>query len=393
MRVLVTDGDSRAGLAVVRSLGRAGHWVAVGERSSWSLGQMSRHCAERVRYADPVTNQDGFVEGLLEDVRRLNVDVVVPVTDVTTFLISQARERFERHCRVPVASLESLTIAADKAATVQLAEKLGVATPATRLAGDVESAVAAMDSLPLPVVIKPRRSRVRDGNRWVSCSVRYATTRDELARIVGVLPREAFPVLLQERIPGPGVGIFTCYDRGREVALFSHRRLREKPPSGGVSVLAESVAPCPTATDYARRLMSELAWQGVAMIEFKRDSRDGIPKLMEINGRFWGSLQLAVDAGVDFPAILLETLNGRTTTALSTYRTGVKSRWFWGDLDSLLLTLFKSGQQHGDVPKGRAVARFLRLWEPNLYYDNPRFDDVMPWLYETQRWFRSALRA
>ena len=109
-------------------------------------------------------------------------------------------------------------------------------------------------------------------------------------------------MLLQERIEGPGVGVFVCCDRGEPVALFAHRRLREKPPSGGVSVLCESAAArSDRRATSATRLLQALDWRGVAMVEFKRDLRDGSLRLMEINGRFWGSLQLAIDAGVEFP--------------------------------------------------------------------------------------------
>ena len=82
-------------------------------------------------------------------------------------------------------------------------------------------------------------------------------------------------------------------------AVFAHRRLREKPPSGGVSVYRESVAPDPSLVARAAALLAGLGWRGVAMVEMKTDARTGTPYLMEVNGRFWGSLQLAVDAGVD----------------------------------------------------------------------------------------------
>jgi predicted ATP-grasp superfamily ATP-dependent carboligase len=199
--------------------------------------------------------------------------------------------------------------------------------------------------------------------------------------------------LLQERIVGPGQGVFACFDRGQPIALFSHRRLREKPPSGGVSVLSESVAVPPLAREYALRLLRELGWHGVAMVEFKVDARDGTPRLMEINGRFWGSLQLAVDAGVDFPRLLLETLGDGPPPVPAEYRLGVRSRWFWGDVDATLIRLFgKERRLEREAPSRlRALAQFLTFWQPGLHYENPRLSDLRPFLYETADWLKSNL--
>jgi predicted ATP-grasp superfamily ATP-dependent carboligase len=97
----------------------------------------------------------------------------------------------------------------------------------------------------------------------------------------------------------------------------------------------------PQAQLYAQALLDELRWQGVAMVEFKMDQASQTLKLMEINGRFWGSLQLAIDAGVDFPFLLLRTMADEPVEPIGTYRIGVKSRWFLGDLDALLMRLFK----------------------------------------------------
>ena len=391
MRVLVTDGDNRAALAVTRALGRRGHHVVVADRRSPALAQMSRYCATRATYPNPAVDTDGFVTALLETIRVESIDVLLPVADITTMLVTEHRERFEALCRLPVASAEAVTRAADKVEIMRTATRLGVPIPATvyLVAGD--DPVAGAAGLSWPIVVKPRRSRLRTASGWVSCTVSYAATPAELRRQVAAVPAEGFPLILQERIEGPGLGVFMCYKRGALVAVFSHRRLREKPPSGGVSVLSESVPVRQDARDCAQRLLDDLRWQGIAMVEFKVDARDDVPRLMEINGRFWGSLQLAIDAGIDFPSILLETLTEAPPTAVPSYRFGVRNRWLWGDFDALLLQLFSS---RGSAPgHGRlgAIVEFLRLWQPALHYENPKWSDLGPWRYESRQWIRSAL--
>lgn len=382
MKILVTDGQNRAALAVTRSLGRAGYQVVVGERRTPSLAQASRYCAGRVVYPDPMTASDAFIDFLARYVRDEAIDAVVPVSDVTTLLMTGHRDRFEPRCAVPFGSAQTVARAADKVDIVSTAERIGVAVPQSVVV-HYHARVPEL-AFGYPVVIKPHRSRVRTADGWKSCSVSFAADRAALARDLASRQAHDFPVLLQERIDGPGIGVFACYQRGRAVALFAHRRLRERPPWGGVSALSESVPLDAQARDAAVRLLDEIGWQGVAMVEFKRDTRDGQPKLMEINGRFWGSLQLAIDAGVDFPALLIRSMGAEPIEAPA-YRTGVRSRWLWGDIDALLLVLVGRAKAMG-APQSRlrALADFLVLRGKDLYYENPRWDDLGPWWQETR---------
>jgi len=117
---------------------------------------------------------------------------------------------------------------------------------------------------------------------------------------------------------------------GRVLALFTHRRLREYPPSGGASTLRESARDA-ALEDAAVRLLRHIGWTGVAMVEFKR-RQDGF-HLMEINPRFWGSLALAVDAGVNFPLLLVKWARGEAFEPVTAWKSGIRARVFFpGDV-------------------------------------------------------------
>jgi predicted ATP-grasp superfamily ATP-dependent carboligase/CelD/BcsL family acetyltransferase involved in cellulose biosynthesis len=389
MKVFVTDGDNRAALAITRSLGARGHEVVVGEKRTPALAQTSRFCASRIHYPDPAARSDEFVDYLAKVVHDHAIDVLLPVADITTFLVTDNVERFGPSCRVPFASAETVQRAANKVEVFEAAVRLGLPVPGSLLVCDPDR---IPPDLRFPLVVKPRQSRVRTAHGWISTTVSYAKDAAELQRNLASRGRHEFPVMLQEQIVGPGVGVFACYHQGRPTALFSHRRVRERPPWGGVSVLSESTELDPLAREYAIKLLDDLGWHGVAMVEFKRDVRDGLPKLMEINGRFWGSLQLAVDAGVDFPALLVEGGPPDGLAAQPPYRVGVKNRWFWGDVDSLLLTFFR-GNRTPTVPmesRWRAALEFAKLWSPTMYYENPKAGDLGPWVFESLSWFRRA---
>lgn len=391
MRILITDGDNRASLAIVRSLGRLGHTIIVCDKHLPSLASVSRYSSAKFIYPDPVSKPQEFVDSIIKYISEHKVDIVLPVADVTTLLISKNRHMLPDFCHFPFSDFETISQAADKNYVMKMAASLDVPVPKTfELTGKSEISKLP-DNLSYPVVLKPARSRIKIDDGWHFTSVGYA---DNYVDLVSTLERKSeyeFPILLQERIYGPGIGIFMCCNHGEIIATFSHRRLREKPPSGGVSVLRESIPIDPDAKRYSEKLLKKLNWHGVAMVEFKLDNRDRQVKLMEINGRFWGSLQLAIDAGVDFPALLISTIEHNNIKPVINYRTGVKSRWFWGDVDALLMRFLKSKKEL-QLPENsdgvlRTFIKFFKLWEKDMHYEVLSLKDIRPWLLETRRWF------
>lgn len=390
MRILVTDSDNRSALAATRALGKRGHIVVTAGDRHPSLASVSKYSTGFETYTSPYEAPERFVTDICSIVQKREIEVVLPMTEITTLLVTEHQNRLPTHVRVPFAPISVVSAASNKAHVIRLAEKIGVPIPRTEILERSADLRDVAGRLTYPAVIKPARSRVWTGSRWLSTSVSYAATSSELQSKMLQMPEELFPVLLQERIEGPGVGIFMCYDEKGVVATFSHRRLREKPPSGGVSVLSESIAVDPRAQAHASRLLEHLGWRGVAMVEFKQDTRDGELKLMEINGRFWGSLQLAIDAGVDFPNLVIDLLQGKRPATPPAYRLGVRTRWFWGDTDAMLALLFRSPVElhlpSSHPGRWRTLRDYLRLWGRSMRYELERADDLAPWWLETKRW-------
>jgi predicted ATP-grasp superfamily ATP-dependent carboligase len=142
-------------------------------------------------------------------------------------------------------------------------------------------------------------------------------------------------------------------------------------------------------------LLRGAGWTGVAMVEFKLDARSGIPRLMEVNARFWGSLQLAISAGVDFPFLLYRHALGERPSPPPAYRVGVASRWELGDLDHLLIRLRRRpGLQlplHAP-PLPRAVLHFLAdFFRPAVRHEVFRPNDPAPFVAELQQYVQKLV--
>ena len=390
MSALVTPGSLRSALAVTRSLGRRGVEVTVADEDGRSLAGVSRYCRASVRVPSAARSGEAFVSAIRQEVGRGKHSVVIPVDDVTLCLISQARSQFDGLAALPFPDFETVQTAHDKGALMTLAAEKGIPVPKTvivRGPADVEGAIRHVG---LPAVVKARVSRVSVGGQWrAGSAVHYTRTAAEADAAVRAVQEVTPGPLVQEHIPGDGRGIFVLMNRGRLRAAFAHRRIREKPPSGGVSVLSESVGLDPQLLEHAGRILEALKWHGVAMLEFKRDARDGVSKLLEINGRFWGSLQLAVDSGVDFPYLLYRLALDGDIEPVFTYRVGVRLRWWLGDLDWLLLRVREKGSL---ARRLEAIPEFLRSAGRMARLEVYRRDDPAPAITELSQYLIAALR-
>lgn len=387
--IIVTDADERSALAVTRSLGKAGWRIVTCARGKASLAGRSRYSARSVAVPDALRDPDTYSSRLVALAAAEGARYVIPISEAALLALLPVRERLPPGC-IPWPGIEVVRAVCDKRRVLEAAPAFGIGVP-RQVVLDSPGALRGMPELTCPVVVKPARSVNRSGGSSDKFTVRHAASRPELERLVAGYSAAAFPLLLQERVIGPGVGIFLLVWDGALRATFAHRRLREKPPSGGVSVYRESIAADPVLVERSRRLLEHFGWQGVAMVEYKVDERTGTPILMEINGRFWGSLQLAVDAGVDFPRLLIECAQGSVPEGPRPYDVGTRLRWWWGDVDQLLLRLRRSAAELG-LPAGapgrlQSLAEFMNLHRVGDRNEVFRFDDPAPFLHESLYWF------
>jgi len=302
IRVLVTNADYANALAAVRSLGKHGVEVVCGSTSKHAQSFYSRYCASRFIYPSP-QNETAFVKSVADRAISDRIDVVLPIGYDANTVLSKHLGEFDGVTEVPVVTWDSMKVASDKAATMEFAKNLGIGIPRTY------STIDDVDSF--PVVVKGAGGAGR---------LRYVNSRQELAEMH---PSES---VMQEYVPGVGYGYFALFNKGELKASFMHRRIREYPVTGGASSAAESVHD-PELERAGSKLLKSLNWHGVAMAEFKKDTRDGKFKLMEINPKFWGSLDLSIVSGIDFPYLDVKMAMDGDVEPVVKYRTGERFTW------------------------------------------------------------------
>jgi predicted ATP-grasp superfamily ATP-dependent carboligase len=384
-RVLVTDAGLGSAISIIRSLGQKGWNVIAADDDGRSPGFHSRYASDRLRYPSPEESPDRVVEVLVRAAHERQLDLLIPVTDSVLLPLSAAGSRFPASCHLALPDARGLAATHDKGATFELARMVGVPIPLTRRVEGVPAALAAADELGWPVVVKPAVSRsYRRGAPIESFSVGYANNAGQLSGLVKELEGRT-SILLQEYLRGEAHGIELLMDGGRPLAAFQHRRLREVPVTGGASAYRESVALDPSLLDHATRLLAALRWTGLAMVEFKVTA-DG-PRLMEVNGRIWGSLPLAVKSGMDFPARLADLLCGDHPARDgldATYRIGVRSRNL--ELEVLWIASVLSGRRRhpflANPSRWEAAAAAVGLFMPTGQFDILSLEDPAPGLAE-----------
>ena len=333
-RVLVTDANYKHAVALAQHARREiadlyliGHANRAGRIAKW------QSCFDSVVWREPLERA----------LAARDYDMAIPIGGRSVLTVASTCP--ELSVQSPRSQLE---VCYDKLLTMQLARRLEVPAPRTWYVGRVEDLNAL--SLSFPCVVKPAREAT------YLKTVAYCNDLSQVTVAVTnqltALGDEA-GVLVQEFVQGYGCGFFALMENGKPLRIFMHRRIRESPPSGGSSTAARAFY-SPRLKELGLRLLEALNWHGVAMVEFKYNPSIDDFVLLEINAKFWGSLELALSAGVNFGADLIRLFRGEKLCYRETYD---RAHEFYWPLDDDILTLWQT----------RSLRHISDYWSPNAH--------------------------
>lgn len=338
------DADQRKLLAAVRAFGQRGTRVTLVSDSDFCLARHSRHCHEFIRTPAGADDTGHFIRCLQEILAGRPQNVLLPLCDFTTraFVHSQDILNELSHTCLPAA--DAMSLASDKGQLLALADDKGIGIPCTFTIHDRDDLDRAAASSGFPCVLKPRRSAGGVGRSFIDTPGTLRNAYDSLPRISTSVFDGSLP-LVQEYVPGEVVDACLLFCHGRPRAGLTQRRILMAPAEGGLGIYNETTRD-PELMEQAVALLGALDWHGPAQVEFKRDSRDGRLRLMEVNPRFWGTLDLSIQAGIDFPYLAaLAAVQGDIEDCFD-YQVGMRFRWLFS---------YKSPQQPIANLQGRAL--------------------------------------
>src|SRR6201996_6089141 len=394
--VLILDASNKQSLACVRSLGRIGLQVAVGECATEcdagesALSFRSRYARHSLVLPDLATDADAFAAEVIGFVRDHQIHVVIPTNDGAITAMAPYREQLAAlGCTLALASDATLAIANDKDRTLEVAEQLGIACPRSMRIDRLDDLPAVMDVFPFPFVLKPTVSFPRDAP--VRLQVTEGIDEVEAISAIQAYLSSGSGVLAQEWASGRREGLSLFMVDGEVRAACGHVAYRTSPALGGASVLRESIPLLPDLYEPAVRLVQEIGLDGVCEVEFRRDA-PGRPLLMEVNARLAGTIENALHSGVDFPLMLWEWAAGHPVPESTGYRTGVRTRWLHGDLRWLRDNQRRVGRPDS-VSRARALATFTAEFLRTRHLDCVDWRDLRPALAELRATARAVLKS
>ena len=371
--VLVLGWISRIVVAVARSLQKQG--IPVDAATFVPSLISSRAIREFRRIPHPKLDPVGFVIYLRDFVRQGGHDMLIPADDQALVAITRHYADLNAHIRLACPAPEITSLVLDKASTLEVAQKCGIPIARTKLISSSSELLESVSNMPFPWILKPSRKEM---NVEEVKSLMLSTTAQLALKFPK--PRDfSTPMLLQEFCAGTGVGVELLMHDGECCAVFQHRRLKEFPHTGGVSVTAIAEQRNVELVDMARNLLQALGWEGPAMVEFKVDPRSGRPVLLEVNGRYWGTISLPIMSGIDFPFYHWQAVHGEQPVVPEQYAVGTRWRWTSGHLarlNGLLIAARRSGVAREEVFK--ALSNFSSSFDADAHDPLLMATDPMP---------------
>jgi predicted ATP-grasp superfamily ATP-dependent carboligase len=391
--VLVLDGGARQSLVCVRSLGRAGLRVAVGEtcedidRTHPALGFRSRYAARSVVLPSFVPDTSAFIAAVLEFVREHPTRVVLPSGDRVIGALVPIRDQFTAlGSTLALPPTRAVDIASDKDRTIEVALSLGIRCPRSMRIDSMDKLATLRAEFSFPFVLKPTAS-------WTPLSPGRLKTIEvmdeaELTAVAEEFLSAGVGIVAQEWVGGQREEIDLFMVDGEVRASFAWVMKRTFPTLGGVSTARESIPMPPDTYALATELVREVGLEGMCDVEFRRDTA-GRPYLMEINPRLPGATELGLRCGVDFPLLIWQWATGQPVGQVQGYLTGRRSRWLRGELRWLRNNFREAGRPDA-LPRRKALWRFLAEFARTWHYDCLDWRDLGPSMAELRSTARSC---
>ena len=369
---IVIGGDYQ-GLGIVRSLGRRGVPVCVIDDER-SIARYSRYTTIS-KLTPSLLKASDTTETLLATGREHGLCgwVLYPTRDEQVAALSQYREELLKVFRVPTPPWESVKWFWDKRNTYAMAEKLGIPTPRTWYPRSIEDLDAIEGHFPVALkpAIKEHFIYATKSKAWRADNL--AQLRQLVMRALRYIPIEE--ILIQDLIPGDGTcqyAFCSFFKDGKSIAHITACRRRQHPLEFGRSSTCAETVEMPVLEEYSKCFLRAIRYYGLVEVEFKYDSRDGLYRLLDVNGRTWGYHTIGRPAGIDFPYLLFADQMGESVESCIG-KPGVRWVRLLTDLPTGTLGILK-GQL-----KARTYFRTLREVDEEAVFS---WEDPLPGLME-----------
>ncbi len=314
MKALITGSSWKIGIAAACSLARKGFTVVGTDDHKLPFNIYSKHLS--AHYIHSPFYHDNFYDDIISIIKKEKPEVLLPIGG--TKQISFNKDKISKYINILVPDYENYLKVYDKKETHNLCKKVGVSVPNRHT--DDEAAFILMNERNKKLVVKP------DYDIGGAKGLSIINSIDQLNFAINYNKSISSNYIIEEYIPGASSmrAVQIIFDRkNRVLEYFILKKIRQWPVTGGVTAYAESSNE-KKLLDFVMPFFEKCLWEGPVEIELIIDERNGMPKLIEINPRFAGSIAFAIQCGIDFPYTLCSSaINKEKVDVSSTYKSGI----------------------------------------------------------------------
>lgn len=301
-KILLVGASTKSAIYVAKQYKLYGLHVSIVDWHNVPINK-SKYIDVYYNIGSPIDDLTAFASNLINLIRKEKFECILPIHDPAVQVCQKYYTAISELTKIIGLNIENIqSYATDKWKLLELSKLIGLKIPKSHLITNTEDLKFIISNITFPCVIKPISSSVIINNKVLELAVRFANNEHELIDII----REYVNVvnlIIQEYLEGYGIGYNIISKKGIILNQYIHCRLNE---NHGVSTYRKTL-PIDTFSlrHYIEKFINHIQWNGVAMIEFRISN--GIPYLMEMNGRFWGSIELGIKSGLNYPVQLYET--------------------------------------------------------------------------------------
>ncbi len=323
-KVLVTSGNTRVAYAICQNLAEKGFEVYIGDRTSFTMAGMSRYCKGRMTYPSPFTEQENFINSIIDFMKENKIDILLPVLEETFTCLKNKNILEKANLAFLFPGYEKALLLHAKGTLTTLANELAIDTPKTWELAEIFSETFNKEDLIFPIIVKPKQGGGGWGmQRFNEFDEFYSTITQEISN-----PEN---YIVQRIIIGDLVGACGIYYQGKHIASDSYKLTTNYPLYVGQST-TRMTHYYPTALDSFKKLLSHLEWNGVCQMDFIYDTENNKSYLIDVNPRFWGSVKHNIAAGFDYPYYYALLAQNSADFAIPKAKEGTRTRWLGGDI-------------------------------------------------------------
>jgi len=375
-RILITYGWCRTTYAAAVSLSKAGYEIYTCDSSKLAMTRFSRFVKKFTLVADPFRKPAEFINNVIDIIKTYRIDILIPGHE-DGLVIQAESNRIPSFCNIIAPPYEKFKKAIDKYQVIKIAEKSNVSVPKTIQCFSMEEYLNASKMIGFPLILKMRRGNsgkgvfvIHEESELINKCNEVITTFD--------LSMEQWPVLQEFIKEKQLVGACFIAKNGKLIKCFMERYLKCKDSGFGTSVLRERIKENHILEDFTEKMVRALEWTGIGHFDFIGNHNLTDIKLIEMNPRFWGALNLSIVNGFDFPKALVSmVLNGYPdVTSFNETSTSYASRWIVGEIIAFISELKKKKYGAGSNIQRTEKKKYL------IKYDDFTIQDPLPFFIE-----------